>query len=40
MSGRAVHVTGLPNQLGTQWIRYQPRWLVRSVGGMMARMRK
>jgi short-subunit dehydrogenase len=40
MSGRAVHVTGLPNQLGAQWIRYQPRWLVRSVGGFMARMRK
>ncbi len=40
MSGRAVHVSGLPNQLGTQWVRYQPRWLVRSVGGFMARMRK
>lgn len=40
MSGRAVHVPGLPNQLGTQLIRYQPRWLVRSVGGLMARMRK
>jgi len=40
MAGRAVHVPGLPNQLGTQWIRYQPRWLVRGVGGMMARFRK
>ncbi len=40
MSGRAVHITGLPNQLSAQWLRYQPRWLVRSVGGMMARMRK
>lgn len=40
INGRAVHIAGLPNQLGMQWIRYQPRWLVRSVGGMMARLRK
>jgi len=40
MAGRAVHVTGLPNQLGTEWVRHQPRWLVRGVGGLMARFRK
>lgn len=40
MAGRALHVNGLQNQLGTQWIRYQPRWLVRSVTGMVARLRK
>jgi short-subunit dehydrogenase len=40
MAGRAVLIPGLPNQLGMQWIRYQPRWLVRGVGGMMARLRK
>jgi hypothetical protein len=40
MRGRAVHIAGLQNQLGMQWIQYQPRWLVRSVGGFMARMRK
>ncbi len=40
MAGRALHVNGLQNQLGTSWIRYQPRWLVRSVTGMVARLRK
>jgi len=40
MAGRALHVNGIQNQLGTQWIRYQPRWLVRSVTGMVARLRK
>jgi short-subunit dehydrogenase len=37
MRGKAVHVTGLPNQFATEWIRRQPKWLVRRAGGIFAR---
>ncbi|HJQ57316.1 MAG TPA: SDR family oxidoreductase [Vineibacter sp.] len=40
MAGKAVHVAGPANDIAVQWIKYQPDWLVRSVGGMLARMRR
>jgi hypothetical protein len=40
MSGKAVHVAGPANEIAVQWIKYQPDWLVRSVGGLLARMRR
>lgn len=40
MAGRAVHVTGLPNQLATEYVRHQPKWLVRKAGGVMSRLLK
>lgn len=40
MKGKAVHVTGLPNQFAAEWIRLQPKWLVRNAGGFLARATK
>ncbi len=37
MKGKAVHVDRLSNDLAAQWIRLQPKWLVRNVGGLLAR---
>jgi uncharacterized protein len=37
MSGTPVYVSGAANQWMTQMIRYQPRWLVRAISGMVAR---
>jgi short-subunit dehydrogenase len=37
MSGTPVHVSGFVNQLATEFVRYQPRWFVRALGGFMAR---
>lgn len=37
MSGAPVQVSGVANQWMTQLIRYQPRWLVRAISGMVAR---
>lgn len=37
MSGRAVHIPGLANQAGINWLRLQPRWFVRSLSGFFAR---
>lgn len=38
MQGRAVHINGLHNQVAAEWLRYQPRWLVRNAGGIMSRL--
>jgi len=37
LAGRAVVVPGLPNRLGASLAQIQPRWLVRTVGGLIAR---
>lgn len=37
IGGQVVAVPGLLNQIGTSWVRYQPRWLVRAVGGVFGR---
>ena len=40
MRGRAVHINGIHNQVAAEWLRYQPRWLVRNAGGIMTRFMK
>ena len=37
MRGEVVHVTGLTNQFAALFIQYQPRWLTRAIGGILAR---
>jgi short-subunit dehydrogenase len=38
MAGRPIRINGVAYQLGVQWIRLQPRWLVRRVAGFWARV--
>ncbi len=38
MKGRSVHVSGVLNQVATEWVRHQPKWLVRNTGGIMSRI--
>ncbi len=37
MRGEAVHVTGIANRIGTFWSQVQPRWVVRTLGGLIGR---
>lgn len=37
MRGEVIRVPGLANRLGTLWSQVQPRWLVRTLGGMVGR---
>lgn len=37
MAGRVIEVPGLGNAVLTNWSRFQPRWLVRSIGGLVGR---
>jgi len=37
LSGKAVHVAGLANDIAVSGAGYLPRWLVRTVGGLVAR---
>ena len=37
MDGRVVHLDRWSNEMLVQWLKVQPRWLVRRVGGMFAR---
>ena len=37
MAGKPVHVAGTDNELAVQWIKYQPSWLTRAIGGVLAR---
>lgn len=37
MAGRVIEVPGLGNRVLTDWSRFQPRWLVRGVGGLVGR---
>ena len=39
MAGKPVHVAGTANELAVQWIKYQPSWLTRAIGGVLARSR-
>ncbi|EGP08269.1 short-chain dehydrogenase/reductase [Bradyrhizobiaceae bacterium SG-6C] len=39
MSGKPVHVAGIANEMAVQWIKYQPSWLMRAVGGFLSRNR-
>ena len=39
MAGTPVHVAGIANELAVQWIRYQPSWLMRAVGGLLNKSR-
>ncbi|HSG88497.1 MAG TPA: SDR family oxidoreductase [Pseudomonadales bacterium] len=37
MRGEAIRVTGMANRLGTLWSQVQPRWVVRTLGGLVGR---
>jgi short-subunit dehydrogenase len=37
MQGKTVHVSGFTNQLASLWMQHQPRWLGRTLGGLLAR---
>ncbi len=37
MNGETIRVSGVANQLGTLWSQLQPRWVVRTLGGLVAR---
>lgn len=37
MRGEVIRVPGLANRLGTAWTQVQPRWLVRTLGGLVGR---
>jgi hypothetical protein len=37
VAGRAVIVPGLPNRLLASAVQLYPRWLVRSIGGLIGR---
>lgn len=39
MAGKPVHVAGIANELAVQWIKYQPSWLMRAVGGFLSKSR-
>jgi uncharacterized protein len=37
VNGEVVRVPGLANQISAMWSQTQPRWLVRTLGGMISR---
>jgi hypothetical protein len=37
LRGEVLRVPGLANRLGTLWSQLQPRWLVRTLGGVVGR---
>lgn len=37
MAGEVICIPGMMNQALVGWMQYQPRWLLRTVSGMMAR---
>jgi len=39
MAGRPAHVAGSVNELAVQWIKYQPRWLMRACGSVFGKSR-
>ena len=39
LAGKPVHVAGIANELAVQWIKYQPSWLLRAVGGFLGKSR-
>jgi short-subunit dehydrogenase len=40
MKAEVIRVPGLANQAAVTWTRYQPRWMVRGWGGLLARMQE
>lgn len=38
MQGKAIQVNGLPYRLFEQWMKLQPRWLTRTLGGLIGRL--
>ena len=38
MAGKVIEVPGLANEWASNWVRFQPRWLVRAMGGWAARL--
>ena len=38
MKGKTIHMDRLTNELTAQWIKLQPRWLVRNVTGLLSRL--
>ena len=36
-AGQVIRVPGLANQALVNWTNYQPRWLVRTLGGLASR---
>ena len=37
MAGRVIEVPGLANRALAEWTRFPPRWVVRSIGGLVGR---
>ncbi len=37
LSGKAVQVPGLANDIAASGVQFLPRWLVRTLGGLVAR---
>lgn len=37
-AGQVIRVAGIANQALVSWSRYQPRWLVRTLSGLVSRM--
>lgn len=40
MSREVIRIPGLANRAAVLWTRYHPRWLVRGLGGLAARLRR
>ena len=40
MRKEVIRIPGLSNQAAVSWAKHQPRWLVRGLGGMLARLRR
>lgn len=38
MKGKTIHMDRWSNELTAQWVKLQPRWLVREVGGLFSRL--
>jgi hypothetical protein len=39
MAGKPVHVAGIADELAVQWMKYQPRWLMRAFGSVFGKSR-
>ena len=38
MSGEVIRIPGVTNQAAIAWAKHQPRWLVRGLGGLLAKI--
>ena len=38
MSQQVIRIPGEPNKLATIWAQHQPRWLIRSLGGLVSKL--